>query len=126
LIAIGLSVAFQAAALAAPLVHAHVGGHDSDHRHDGSRVHAHFSEHALSHHHSPGPRLSDDAERTVSLQLFVAVSASTFHLSPALLPSFNLILPETNAPRDLLRVVHGHDPPLARSGPSRAPPALLS
>jgi len=127
LIAVGLSVAVQAAALGAPLVHAHLGGHESSHHHGRQAVHAHFSGHSSSHHHSGARSLDDnDAERTVFLQLFVAVSAPSFHLPAALVSSFDLIVPAAVAPRDLLQVVHGHDPPVARSRPSRAPPSSLS
>ena len=126
LIAVGLSATVQAAALGAPLVHAHLGAHESDHHQGAQTVHAHFSAHASSHH-SEGRNLDDnDAERTVFLQLFIAVSAPLFHVTPALVAAFDLIVPVAAPPRDLLQVVHGHDPPLAGSGPSRAPPARLS
>lgn len=128
LIAGGLAAAVQAAALGAPLVHAHLGGHESDHHHGRQAVHAHLSGHASSHqHHSGARRLDDnDAERTVYLQLFVAVGVASFQLPPAVVSSFDLTLPVAAAPRDRLQVVHGHDPPSGRLLPSRAPPALLS
>ena len=125
-IAAGLCVAIQVAAVCAPLVHAHLGGHESADHHATQTVHAHLSGHSSSHH-SQGRSLDDsDAERTVFLQLFVAVSAPSFHLPPALVSSFDLTAPAAVAPRDLLQVVHGHDPPFDRSRPSRAPPSSLS
>ena len=129
LIAIGLSAAVHAAALSAPLVHAHVGGHESDPHHGRGALHAHLPghpSHAASHPHRASPRsLADnDAERTVYLQLFVAVGAASFELPPAVASSYELPVPIAPSPRDLLRVVHGLDPPAGRSLSSRAPPLL--
>jgi hypothetical protein len=129
LIAVGLTVAVQVAALGAPLVHAHVGGHESEHHHGRQAVHAHLpghASHAASHQHRASRRSfhDNDAERTVYLQLFVAVGAASFELPPAVATSFALTVPIATAPRDLLRVVHGHDPPARRSLSSRAPPLL--
>jgi hypothetical protein len=126
LLAVGLSVAVHAAALGGPLVHAHLGGHDSDHHHEGATVHAHFSGHGRSHADSNGLTLADDTDRAVPVQFFLAVNSTPFHLSPALLPTLDLIAPAATAPRSGLQVVHGHDPPFATSGPSRAPPTFLS
>jgi len=127
LIAVGLSVAVQFAAAGAPLVHAHLGGHGSDHHGSPQTIHSHFSGHSTPHHHPGGRNFDDnDAEHTVFLQWFVAVGVASFHLPPALVSSFDLIPPAAAAPHEVLQVVHGHDPPLARSGPSRAPPAILS
>jgi len=134
LIAVGLSVALEAAALGAPLVHAHVGGHESEHHHGRQAMHAHLPGHSSPHahpaaHQHNASRLSfddNDAERTVYLQLFVAVGASSFELPPSMVSSFTLTLPIKAAPRDRLQVVHGHDPPFGRSLSSRAPPTFLS
>ena len=123
-------MAVQAAALGAPLVHAHVGGHESEHHHGRQAVHAHLSghaSHAASHHQHRAGRLNfddNDAERAVYLQMFVAVGVASFELPPALASSFVLTVPIAAAPRDRLRVVHGHDPPARRSLSSRAPPFL--
>ena len=68
----------------------------------------------------------NDAERTVYLQLFVAVGVASFELPPAVVSSFDLSVPFAAAPRAQLHVVHGHDPPSGRSLSSRAPPAFLS
>jgi hypothetical protein len=125
-IAIGLSAAVQAAALGAPLVHAHLGGHESDHDDATSTVHAHLSAHAPSHYSSGSNLVDAAAERTVYLQMFVAVSASSFHVSPALVSSFELIVPAPAPPREALHVVYGHDPPITGSRSTRAPPATLS
>lgn len=128
LIAVGLSVAVQAAALGAPLVHAHLGGHESDHHHGRQAVHAHLFGHPSTHQHPAARRSLDDndAERTVYLQLFVAVGVASFELPPAVVSSFDLSVPVTAAPRAQLHVVHGHDPPSGKSLSSRAPPAFLS
>jgi hypothetical protein len=130
-IAVGLSVAVQAAALGAPLVHAHLGGHESEHHHGRQAVHAHLSGHhshpsAHQRHASRRNFDDDDAESAVYLQLFVAVGVASFELPPAVISSFDLTVPIAAAPRALLHVVHGHDPPSARSLSSRAPPASLS
>jgi len=128
LIAVGLAAAVQAAALGAPLVHAHLGGHDSDHHHGHQAVHAHLSGHSWSHqNHGNRPTIDDnDGERTVYLQLFVALDVAAFQLPPAVVSSFDLTVPVAAAPRAVLHVVHGHDPPSGRSLSSRAPPAFLS
>jgi hypothetical protein len=128
LIAIGLSAAVQAAAIGAPLVHIHTGGHESAHHHGRQAVHAHLAGHSSSHQHRPTGRSVDDndAERTVYLQLFTAVSVSSSSLPPAVVSSFHLNIPAPAAPRHVFQTVHGHDPPSARSRSPRAPPVFLS
>ena len=121
-----LVAAVQAAAVGAPLVHAHLDNHATDH-HGARTVHSHFSGHHSSHPPDIGLRVEDnDAERTVFLQLFVAVGVASFGAYPAVGESFEISVPAEAPPRQLLSVVHGHDPPVAKSGPSRAPPASLS
>jgi hypothetical protein len=128
LIAIGLSAAVQAAAIGAPLVHIHTGGHESAHHHGRQAVHAHLAGHSSSHQHRPTGRSVDDndAERTVYLQLFTAVSVSSSSLPPAVVSSSHLNIPAPAAPRHVFQTVHGHDPPSARSLSPRAPPVFLS
>ena len=126
LTAVGLSVAIPLGALSAPLVHAHPDQHDSDH-HRAHEIHAHVSGHASLPTFPDGARLDDhEAERAVSLQLFVAVAQTSFDVPPAAITTWKLGTPaETPAPYSLL-IVHGHDPPFIGSLGSRAPPAFPS
>jgi hypothetical protein len=129
--AVGLSLAIPLGALTAPLVHAHPDEHSTDHHHT-HEIHAHFGGHS-SHQASHdgvvphGARLVDhEADRSVSLQLFVAVAQASFDVPAAAVTSCYLGSLAEAAAHDPLRVVHGHDPPCISSTGSRAPPALLS
>ena len=125
-VAVVLVVAVQATAVGAPLVHAHLDNHTTDH-HGARTVHSHFSGHHSSHSPDIGLRVEDnDAERTVFLQLFVAVGVASFGSLPAVVESFEISVPAEAPRRQLFWVVHGHDPPFTRSRPARAPPANLS
>lgn len=131
-VALGVCVCVQLAAVCAPLVHAHVDGHEDDH-HAASAVHAHLSGHAHLAGHASGaapggdPAVDvGDRERTVYLQLFVAVALSPFEF-PAVVPeSFSVTPPPGRTAHLVLHVAHGHDPPLSASIAPRAPPASLS
>jgi hypothetical protein len=125
-IAIGLSVAVQTAAFSAPLVHAHPDDHATDH-HAPRSVHAHVSAHAV-----PAPAGDEaafrnlESERTVFLQLFVAISGASIEVPAASVTAFQLAAPEETSAHLSLQIVHGHDPPVASAVASRAPPAFLS
>ena len=74
-----------------------------------------------------GLRVEDnDAGRTIFLQLFVAVSVASFGALSAVVESFEINVPAEAPLRQVLLVVHGHDPPFTRLRPARAPPANLS
>lgn len=112
----------QAAAVGAPLVHAHLDDHATEH-HGARTVHSHVSGHHSSHPPETDVRVEDnDAERTVFLQLFVAVGVASFEMPPAVIESTEASVPAAAPTRQLLGVVHGHDPPFLRSLAARAPP----
>ena len=134
LTAVGLSVAIPLGALSAPLVHAHLDELDTDH-HRAHEIHAHVTGHSSLPTALPttlptttaGPHLDDhDAERAVSLQLFVAVAQTSFDVPAAVVASSQLGTPAEAPARHSLRIVHGHDPPFVGSLTSRAPPAFPS
>jgi hypothetical protein len=127
-----LAAALPLAALCAPLVHAHIDDHHADHHdnhHDAPVVHSHFSGHsdAAPPVHPDEARLgTHDDQLAISLQVFVAVGAASLHLPVAPPISVLLAAPVETAAHVPVDVVHGHDPPLRLSLPSRAPPAFLS
>ena len=129
--AVGLSLAIPLGALTAPLVHAHPGELSTNHHH-AHEIHAHFGGHSsLQTSHDgvvpDGGRLEDrDSERSVSLQLFVAVAQTSFDVPAAVVTSCYLGSLAEAAAHDPLRVVHGHDPPYIASTESRAPPVIPS
>jgi len=130
IVAVSSAVALQLAALGAPLLHAHVDEHDHDH-HGAARVHAHLGGHATVHHarhHDDDPAIDEDesSERATGVQLFVAVEPSPF--SPPSLPQarYALPVPLESIMRRPPAVAHSHDPPLAGTAASRAPPSFLS
>ena len=130
LTAVGLSVTIPLGALSAPLVHAHLDELDTDH-HRAHEIHAHVTGHSSLPTALPttteGLRLDDhDAERAVSLQLFVAVAQTSFDVPAAVVASSQLGTPAEAPARHSLRIVHGHDPPFVGSLTSRAPPAFPS
>lgn len=126
-IALGLTAAVQAAALGAPLVHAHVDGHAGDH-HGANVLHAHVSGHASPHRHaSDGDTIAGGGtERTVFLQHFVAETVASFGAPGLPAASFELVTPDETPARRGLQVAHGHDPPPTTRPPARAPPSRLS
>jgi hypothetical protein len=70
--------------------------------------------------------LGDDGEDARPIDLFQMVvgwSQSSVGLPPAIVSP---PAPEVRAVARRVLVQHSHDPPLAHTGPSRAPPALLS
>jgi hypothetical protein len=108
------------------MTHLHDDDLATDH-HDPHAVHAHFSGHAV-----PAPAGDEtefrnlESERTVFLQLFVAVPGASIDVPAASVTAFQLAAPEETAAHLSLQIVHGHDPPVASSVASRAPPAFLS
>jgi hypothetical protein len=126
-IAIALSLAVQAALLAAPFVHAHPDDHRTTH-HSGRAVHAHWERHAEVPPQPDGAATfgTGDHDRAVFLTWFVAVATQHAAVPIAAQPMFDLPLPEGRAPKHGIEVSHGHDPPFSASLPSRAPPASLS
>lgn len=124
LIAAGLSVAIPVAAVCAPLVHAHLDAHATDH-HGARVVHAHFSAHDVSFVPFDQPRLgTHDEERTIALQVFVAVAVPSFDVPVASTTSVPLVAPLEASAHRPVDVVHGHDPPSEGTLSSRAPPYL--
>ena len=127
-IAAGLCVAIQVAALCAPLVHAHLDDHDGDH-HGAARVHAHVSGHHVGRYEAADPTPAvhpgDDPEEATRLQVFVAVQAAAF-ADPAPPPARFVLSPalESNVRRPP-EVVRSHGPPERSPADSRAPPAFL-
>ena len=146
LTAVGLSLVIPLGSLSVPLVHAHPDELRSDHHH-ANEIHAHLGGHASFHAShdsvasdnvasdsvasdgvaSTGATLDDhDAERTVSLQLFVAVAQASFDVPAAVVTDWFVNSPAEAAAHHPVRVVHGHDPPFVASTGSRAPPAFPS
>lgn len=125
-IAVALSLAVQAAALSAPLVHAHPDDHATEH-HGGGAVHTHWAGHAESHHASDAPALGTaDDDRAVFLNAFVAVTVSSLP-APGVTPDvLELPVPSERAAHPSVDIAHSHDPPFFSSLPSRAPPSFLS
>ena len=125
-IALALSLAVQATALSAPLVHAHPDDHATEH-HGSRTVHTHWAGHAQSHDTSDTPAFgTDDHDRAVFLNAFVAVAASSLPAQAIAPDAFELPVPAERPAHRILEVVRSHDPPSLRSVSSRAPPALLS
>jgi hypothetical protein len=126
LVAFVLALAVQGAVLTGPFVHAHPDSHDTGH-HRGAAVHTHWAGHAAHAHSSDTSAIdTEDHDRAVFLNSFVAV-AGTVHSVPAVSHSlFVLPVPVERPARRGIEVVRSHDPPCLRSLSSRAPPALLS
>jgi hypothetical protein len=126
LIAVTLALAVQGAALTAPLLHAHPDDHATAH-HSGRSVHGHWSGHQHSHHPADDPAIgADDDDRAVFLNAFVAVAATPLAAVAVAQQPFELPVPSERPAHRSVQVAHSHDPPLVRSLPSRAPPALLA
>jgi hypothetical protein len=125
-LAIALSLAVQAAALSAPLVHAHPDDHATEH-HGAGEVHSHWAGHSHEQDSSHSPALdAADHDRAVFLNAFVAVAASSFPAQAVTPVAFELPTPRERAPHRVIDIANGHDPPCLRSLSSRAPPSLLS
>jgi hypothetical protein len=146
--ALALSLAIPVAALAAPLLHVHPDEHATAH-HRGATVHSHWSGHsgtpAAGHSHdadhdadhdanrgrasttSDGPALDAvDRDRAVFFSAYVAVTPSVLP-APGIVPNaVALPVPLERAAHLSVQVAHGHDPPLTRLLPARAPPSFLS
>lgn len=127
-VAVVTCASLVAAALAAPMTHVHDDDHATDH-HKPQAIHAHFSGHAspddTDTDNDPNVR-SNETEQTRYLQVFVAVAGASIELPAAAVSPFQLVAPEEAAAHRPVQVVHAHDPPLARSLGSRAPPPFLS
>ena len=124
---LALSVALQAAALTAPLVHAHPDDDATDH-HRGRTVHSHWAGHHHDDDHRTGePELTDaDHDRAIFINSFVAVK-DVPQQAPALsVRTFEFATPAERRPYRAIEVVRSHDPPIGASLSSRAPPSLLS
>ena len=124
LLAISLTIALQAGALTAPLVHAHLDDHHDDH-HAAGPVHAHLDGHALEHQAlsgMPAIHAEESPWSVVHIPLFVAEHADVW-LEPALPQAPFLFV---DAGESLMRqppdVVRSHGPPSVRPSSSRAPP----
>lgn len=124
---LALSVALQAGAVTAPLVHEHPDDAATDH-HRGRTIHSHWTGH--QHDDGPtarGPSLTEaDHDRAVFLDIFVAVRevrapAPTLSFEPV-----ELSAPAERRPYRAIEVVRSHDPPIGASLSSRAPPSCLS
>jgi len=128
-VAVTVSASLVAAALAAPMTHVHG---DTDHasaHHSGRVIHTHITAHSgLAAAARGGAALDavDDDRDARPIDLFHMVCGPS--LIAAGLPSALIILdaPEVSAGCAGQVVQHTHDPPFARSLPSRAPPSSLS
>ena len=119
-------MAFQAAALWMPFVHAHPDDHETDHHH-ARAIHAHVSQHAAPAASGTGTTIGEpDHDRALFLQVFVAVAATTFDVSAVPVHVVELVVPQEMPAHPSLEVVNGRDPPDVSSIASRAPPTFLS
>jgi hypothetical protein len=116
-------------ALVAPMTHVHAerSGHGAHH---GAVVHSHAAIHVHvqpREHHEPsiGDTDHDDGSAR-ALNFFQAVGRWTSSVVGMPVDRATVPLPTTRliTPRRLAQ--HGHDPPVGRDGPSRAPPSPLS
>lgn len=130
LVAGALCVFVQAFVLVSPLVHAHPvdhhDDHDEDHHHAGTHqvgsIHAHLGGHSHAHQQDGSPAFEEEHARAVYLPLFISEPLTAFDL-PAVSPqTFAAGVPDETAGHLAAAVTHGHDPPLSRSTPPRAPP----
>jgi hypothetical protein len=125
-----VSASVVAAGLAAPMMHVHDDANHASAHHAGRVVHSHGHIHGTPGRHAPeGAALEnqgDDGERAHAIDPFQMVVGWS-QVTPALPPAFvSPPSPVSKAVTPRLLVQHSHDPPLARTRPSRAPPALLS
>jgi hypothetical protein len=123
-LALALSLAVQAAGLQAPLVHAHPDDHATEH-HAGRALHSHWGGHASKPHAPEGPAAgAPDHDRAVFVGAFAAVAVAAFP-APAVADTVaTLPVPPERAAHNSIDISPGHDPPSARSLPTRAPPRL--
>jgi hypothetical protein len=125
-IAVVLALGVQAAALTAPLLHAHPDDHATGH-HSGRSVHTHWDGHDYSQHPSNDPAINaDDHDRAVFLNPFVAVAASPLSAVAVAQQPFEIPVPSERPAHRSVHVAHSHDPPVLGSLQPRAPPTLLS
>jgi hypothetical protein len=128
LLAFGLTVAIQAAAVSAPLVHAHLDDHHADH-HRANGIHAHLHGHDAPHSHpQPDQRVAIHAEeareRAVTMPLFVAVHVDAA-IEPALAESrFDIPAAADSLMRRPPEDLRSHGPPLSAALSPRAPPVF--
>ena len=124
---LALSVALQAAALTAPLVHEHPDDDATDH-HRGRTVHSHWTGHQHDDSHTArGPALSEaDHDRAVFLNSFVAVREVRAPAPALSFETVELSAPAERRPYRAIEVVRSHDPPIGASLSCRAPPSPLS
>lgn len=126
LLAFGLSVAIQAAALSAPLVHAHLDDRQDNH-HGASRIHVHLDGHGPHHHDAadgPAVQREESGGRVVGVPLFVAAQPEPA-TEPALAPApFELPMATASLMRRPPDEVRSHGPPASPSLAPRAPPAF--
>ena len=126
LVALGLTFALQAAALFAPLVHAHVGGGHHDH-HGAGRIHAHADGHGSHRHPAAGAAIHGEevpAGLVIRLPLFVAVQGDASVVPVVAEAVFQLPEAAESLMRQRPQVVRSHGPPPTDRTGSRAPPAL--
>ena len=128
LLALSLTVAIQAAALSAPLVHAHVDDHHDDH-HAGARIHAHAGGHGASHHdgtEAPALREQESPEQAVAIPMFVATETAA-PIQPSIIQApFLLTAAAVSLMRRAPHDVRSHGPPGVTIRSPRAPPLHLS
>jgi hypothetical protein len=129
-LAVGLVLSLQLAALSAPLIHAHPDDHATPH-HAVHEVHAHFSPHSHASHpsHKRGESSldnNDGGDRALYLRLFVGVARATIEIAAAVPQPYDLVPSTQRRSLRPLFGVHTHDPPIVSAIPSRAPPPLLS
>jgi hypothetical protein len=125
-LAVALSLAIEAAAVTAPLRHAHTDAHPTDH-HPGRTVHMHWAGHGQDHHGSGSPAIAEtDHDRPVFLRVLVAVARTGLPAAGLTLDVFALPIPVEQRTYRAVEVVHSHGPPLCRTRSPRAPPAFLS
>jgi hypothetical protein len=124
---LALSVALQATALSAPLVHEHPDDATTDHHH-GRTVHSHWAGHQHDDDHSTeGPTLTAvDHDRAIFFSSFVAVKEIPAPAPALSFETFELSTPPEQRPYRAIEVVRSHDPPVFQSLCSRAPPSCLS
>jgi len=118
-----------ASGLAAPMMHVHGDAHHVSAHHAGRVVHSHdrmHGGHARHVSHGPGLENVADDEDARSIDLFQMVAGWSH--PPVALPAVIASPPGPPLVAVTLRLLvqHSHDPPIARTDPSRAPPAFLS
>ena len=125
-VAVALSIAVQAAAVGAPLVHVHPDDDRTAH-HGGVAVHTHWSGHSHSSVPSDTPAIdAPDHDRAVFTNTFVAVTTTLLVKAGLVPPVFELPATVEAAAHGRLDDTRSHDPPFIRSLSSRAPPLFLS